>query len=79
MLVSNAIIRKLLMCTRKSVHEHMRRGSFGPVIEHDGMLFAQLAGVERHVGQRFTPSQIEAAIDGKPGRFLTIAQSEEAA
>lgn len=63
-----------------TVNEHMRSGHFGPVLRRGHVHYVSLDAVQRHYGQQFTPSQVEAAIDGKPGRALTIAaELEEAA
>jgi hypothetical protein len=74
-LVSGPLIAKLCLRTRKWSHERMRAGSFGPVIERNGVLFAELAGVEKRLGVSFDPAQIVAA--GRPDQY--ILSVEEAA
>jgi hypothetical protein len=71
-LVSGPAIAKLVLRTRKSAHEHIRRGSYGAVREIDGVLYAELGGVEARLGRKFSPEQLERARDGKPGRVLTL-------
>jgi len=70
-MISGPVIAKLALRTRKWAHEHMRRGTFGPVIVHDGVLYAALAAVEHALGETFSAAQIAAA--GAPGRALAIA------
>jgi hypothetical protein len=74
-LVSGPLIARLCLRTRKWSHERMRAGSFGPVIERNGALFAELAAVEAHVGVSFDQAQIVAA--GRPDQY--IMSTEEAA
>jgi hypothetical protein len=74
-LVSGSLIARLCLHTRKWAHEHLRRGSFGPVIERNGVLFAELAGVEQHLGLSFDQAQIVAA--GRPDQYVIL--NEEAA
>ena len=57
----------------------MRSGRFGPLLQCGRIPYAALDAVERHSGQQFTKEQVAVAIDGHPGRILTIAESEEAA
>jgi hypothetical protein len=71
-LISGPAIAKLCLRTRKWAHEHLRRGSFGLVIEHDGTIFAELPAVELHSGMHFTAEQIEAAVGGYSTRKLTL-------
>ena len=78
-LISGPAIAKLSLRTRKSAHEHMRRGSFGPILEHGGILYARLPDVERRLGTTFSEGQLALAADGKLGRILTIAEPQEAA
>jgi hypothetical protein len=49
-LVSGPLIAKLCLRTRKWSHERLRAGSFGPVIERNGILFAELRGVAAMIG-----------------------------
>jgi hypothetical protein len=74
-LVSGPLIAKLCLRTRKWSHELMRAGSFGPVIERNGVLFAELAAVEQHLGLSFDQAQIVAA--GRPDQY--VLSSGEAA
>jgi hypothetical protein len=79
-LISGPVIAKLCLHTRKWAHEHLRRGSFGPVTEHNGVLYAPLPNVERHAGETFSETRLALAVDGKPDRVLTIiVQTQEAA
>jgi hypothetical protein len=77
-LVSGPAIAKLVMRTRKSAHEHIRRGSYGTVREIDGVLYAELGSIEARLGRTFSPEQLELARDGKPGRVLTVLEMEPA-
>jgi hypothetical protein len=74
-LVSGPLIAKLCLRTRKWSHSLLRAGSFGPVIERNGVLFVELAGVEQHVGVSFDQAQIVAA--GRPDQYVLC--NEEAA
>lgn len=76
-LISGPAIARLCLRTRKWAHEHLRRQSFGPVIEHNGIIFAQLPEVESHIGQRFTAEQLKAAAAGYPDRILKIEPVED--
>jgi len=62
-LVSGSTIARLYGGrTRKWAHEHLRRGSFGPItVAPDGVLFAALSGVEAYAGRSFTAAQLAAA------------------
>ena len=52
-LISGPVIAKLALRTRKWAHEHMRRGTFGPLtVDSSGVLFAELSSVERRLGGR---------------------------
>jgi hypothetical protein len=75
LLLSGPVIARLALHTRKWAHAHLRRGSFGPLIERDGMLYAGLAGVEQHIGKSFTPDQLMRAAAGKLDRVLNIPES----
>jgi hypothetical protein len=81
-LISGPTIGKLCGRTRKWAHEHLHRGSFGPIIEgQGGVLYADLIAVEDFVGSRFTKEQLAAAAarDGKPARLFTIPPIPETA
>ena len=79
-LISGPVIAKLALRTRKWAHEHMRRGSFGPVtVDSGGVLFADRAVVERRLGGPITPAQLERAAGGIPARIITVPDIEEAA
>jgi hypothetical protein len=56
--VSGPVIARLALRTRKWAHEHLRRGSFGPVFEQNGVLFAGLDRVEKRCGRQFSYAQI---------------------
>ena len=61
-LISGPVIAKLALRTRKGAHEHMRRGSFGPLtVDSCGVLFADLAAVERRLGGPITRAQLDRA------------------
>ena len=83
-LVSGPTIARLNLHTRKWAHEHMQRGSFGPVTRvpvagyAEGVLYAELAAVERFCGRQFDQTEIDQAVDGKPDRILTITDREVA-
>jgi hypothetical protein len=79
-LISGPTIGKLCGRTRKWAHEHLHRGSFGPVTKgRGGVLYAKLTGVEAFVGSRFTAEQLTAATarTDKPARLLTIPPTPE--
>jgi hypothetical protein len=44
-----------------TANEHMRGGSFGPLLRYGRVSYAALDAVERHSGQQFTKEQVEAA------------------
>jgi hypothetical protein len=67
-LISGPLIAKLCLRTRKWSHELMRAGRFGPVVERNGVLFAELAGVEQHLGLSFDERQITAI--GRPDQYV---------
>ena len=79
-LISGPVIAKLALRTRKWAHEHMRRGTFGPLtVDSSGVLFADLAAVERRLGGPITRAQLERAAGGIAARIITIPDIEEAA
>jgi hypothetical protein len=78
-LISGPVIAKLCLRTRKWAHARLRLGSFGVVVEHAGVLFAPLSGVEAYAGTTFTEDQLALAAGGKPDRILTITDPQEAA
>ena len=79
-LISGPVIAKLALRTRKWAHEHMRRGSFGPLtVDSSGVLYADLAAVERRLGGPITRAQLEGAAGGISARIITIPDIEEAA
>jgi hypothetical protein len=79
-LISGPVIAKLALRTRKWAHEHMRRGSFGPLtVDSFGVLFADLATVERRLGGPITQAQLERAAGGNPARIVNGPDIEEAA
>ena len=76
-LISGPVIAKLCLRTRKWAHGRLRLGSFGDIVEHHGVLFAALPGVEAYTGTTFTEEQMALAAGGKPDRILTIAEPQE--
>ena len=61
-LISGPTIGKLCGRTRKWAHEHLHRGSFGPITRgRGGVLYAEVDAVEDFVGARFTDEQLAAA------------------
>jgi hypothetical protein len=78
-LISGPVIAKLALRTRKWAHEHMRRSTFGPVVERDGMIYAELSGIERCLGGPITRAQLDRAAGGISARIITIPDIEEAA
>jgi hypothetical protein len=77
--ISGPTIGKLCRRTRKWAHEHLHRGSFGPITRGaGGVLYTELTGVEDFVQSRFTADQLAAATarDDKPARLLTISKTE---
>jgi hypothetical protein len=84
-LISSPAIARLNLHTRKWAHERMQWGSFGPVTRvpvagyAEGMLYAELAGVERFCGRQFDQAEIDRAVDGKPDRILIVPENKEVA
>jgi hypothetical protein len=79
-LISGPVIAKLALRTRKWAHEHMRRGSFGLVtVDSCGVLFADLAAVERRLGGPITRAQLDRAAGGISARIIIVPDIEEAA
>ena len=81
-LVSGPTIGRLCQRTRKWAHEHLHRGSFGPITRGEGGVFyADLGAVEAFVGSRFSEEQVAvaAARNDKPARVITITEPVEAA
>jgi len=78
-LISGLAIARLCLHTRKWAHEHMRRGSFGPVTEHNGMVFAQLPAVERHVGEHFNATQLARAVRSRHVMVIEPLEEEHGA
>ena len=79
-LISGPVIANLALRTRKWSHEHMRRGSFGSVtVDSSGVLYADLAAVERRLGGPITQAQLDRAAGGIAARIITIPDIEEAA
>jgi hypothetical protein len=74
--VSGRTIAALNACTLMAANKAMRAGRYGPLIFRDGVGYVALEAVERHTGQSFTPDQILHAAAGKPGRIITVPQSE---
>jgi hypothetical protein len=78
-LISGPVIAKLALHTRKWAHENMRRGSFGMLtVDSGGVLFADLAAVERCLGGPITPAQLERAAGGISARIITVPDEEAA-
>ena len=80
-LISGPVIAKLALRTRKWAHEHMRRGTFGPLtVDSCGVLFADCAAVERRLGGPITQAQLDrAAWADIPARIIIVPDIEEAA
>ncbi len=79
-LISGPVIAKLALRTRKWAHEHMRRGTFGPLtVDSCGVLFAELSSVESRLGGPITRAQLDRAAGGISARIITIPDIEEAA
>jgi hypothetical protein len=76
-LLNSPAIAALCWRGRQWAHKRMRRGSFGPTVEHGGVVYATLAGVEDYAGRAFSREQIDRAIDGKPTRQITIQSLQE--
>jgi hypothetical protein len=77
--ISGPVIAGLELRTRKSAHEHIRRGSYGEAREVSGVLYVALPGVEARKGRKVAPEQLALAADGKPGRILTLPHESETA
>jgi hypothetical protein len=76
-LISGPVIAKLALRTRKWSHESLRRGDFGPVTSGSGgVLYADLAAVERRLGGPITRAQLAAG--GIAARIITIPDEEAA-
>ena len=79
-LISGPVIAKLALHTRKWAHEHMRRGTFGPLtVDGCGVLYADSAAVARRLGGPITQAQLERAAGGIPARIIIVPDIEEAA
>ena len=79
-LISGPVIAKLALRTRKWAHEHMRRGTFGPLtVDSCGVLFAELSSVESRLGGPITPAQLDRAAGGISARIINVPDIEEAA
>jgi hypothetical protein len=79
-LISGPAIACLCLHTRKWAHEHLQRGSFGPVTRGpNGVLYAELRWVEAHAGITFGEAQIAHAINGYPDRRIVLPDREEEA
>jgi hypothetical protein len=77
-LISGPMIGRLCGHTRKWAHEHLHRGSFGPVtLGPGGVLYAPLANVETFTCLTFTPDQIARAAEGRAKRLITIPKPED--
>jgi hypothetical protein len=72
--LSGPVIARLALHTRKWAHAHLRRGSFGPVVERGGVIYAGLAGVEQHIGKSFSPDQLMRAAAGRLDHVLNIPE-----
>jgi hypothetical protein len=75
--VSGPAIARLVTCSRVVAHERLRRGDYGKLLQRGGILFAELAAVEARVGYRFSPAQIESAVDGYPDRRIILPSHQE--
>jgi hypothetical protein len=78
-LISGPTIGKLCGRTRKWAHEHLHRGSFGPITRGaGGVLYAELTAIDGFVGSKFTAEQLAAATarEDKPARLFTIPTPE---
>jgi hypothetical protein len=71
--ISGPAIARLNVCSLMAANKALRRGAFGPILQRGRIRYAALTAVGRHSGQEFSKEQVAAAIDGKPGRVLTIA------
>ena len=79
-LISGPVIAKLALRTRKWSHEHMRRGTFGPLtVDSCGVLFADLTAVENRLGGPITRAQLDRAAGGISARIINIPDIKEAA
>jgi hypothetical protein len=74
--LSGPAIARLTLGSRMSANRHLRAGKFGPLLRRGPVAFAPLAAIEREVGRQFSPEQIEAAVDGRPDRLITIDVEE---
>jgi hypothetical protein len=72
-LISGPSIARLALHTRKWAHEHLRRGTFGPItIGSDGVLYAEVTNVEHALKQPITAERLAAL-------GLHVLHQEEAA
>jgi hypothetical protein len=79
-LISGPVIAKLALRTRKWSHEHLRRGSFGPLtVDSGGVLYAEIGAVEKRLGGPITRAQLDRAAGDIAARIITIPDIEEAA
>ena len=77
-LISGPAIARLTLRSRKWAHEQICKGRFGPPIWRAGVLYVELAQVERRIGAGFDSAQLEAACDGYCDRILEIPDQEDA-
>ncbi len=75
-LISGPVIARLDLRTRKSAHEHIRWGHYGPVHEIRGVLYVELSSVEARMGCKLPIEQLELAAEGRPGSLLTLPEAE---
>jgi len=71
-LIAGPAIARLVLRSRKWAHEQICKGRFGRPIWRAGILYVELAQVERRIGAGFNSAQLEAACDGYRDRILTI-------
>jgi hypothetical protein len=67
-------ISRLLCCGRQTARDRILGGGLGPVLRHGRGIYVHLADVERHTGLKFSPAQIELAVDGRSERRLVLPQ-----
>ncbi|MDI1343335.1 MAG: hypothetical protein PSV22_04425 [Pseudolabrys sp.] len=76
-LISGPAIARLNLRTRKWAFQAIRRGDFGPVSTHRGVLFVTLDAVQSRIGMTFSDAQIESAAEGIADRIIRTQPQEE--
>jgi hypothetical protein len=71
-LISGPTIAKRYAASRKWAFQHLARGTFGPTITLNGIIYARLQDVEAYSGEPFSEPQLAAAVAGYTDRMITL-------